>query len=133
MILGYAYVVGDILHLGHIQFLRNCKALCDKLVVGVLTDGAVMEEKPRPTIPFEDRIRMVGELKCVDAVVSQDHYDPIENVMDIKPDILFESSSHRDPCYNPYGRTVIWPYFWGQSSTQIKEKVREEEDEGCCT
>ncbi len=45
MILVYAYVCGDILHTGHLLQLRNAKALGDILVVGVLTDRAVMEKK----------------------------------------------------------------------------------------
>lgn len=125
MIIGYAYVVGDILHYGHILHLRNAKSLCDKLVVGVLTGEAVMEKKPKPAMSFEERLRIVGELGCVDAAVAQETYSPMDNVHTIKPDILFESSSHDEPGCNPYGRTISMPYFPTQSSTRIKEKVRE--------
>ena len=48
----YAYVCGDILHEGHLLFLENAKALGDKLIVGVLTDEAVMEKKARPALSF---------------------------------------------------------------------------------
>lgn len=124
MIIGYAYVVGDILHFGHIQALKNAKSLCDKLIVGVLTDEAVMEKKPQPVISFEERLRLVGELESVDAVVAQETYSPMGNVHTIKPDILFETSTHDDPGHNPYGRTISMPYFPTQSSTKIKEKIR---------
>jgi len=89
-IIGYAYVVGDILHFGHIQHLKNCRALCDKLVVGVLTDKACMEKKPKPAIGFKERLELISELKSVDAAVTQETYSPLNNVIDIKPDILFE-------------------------------------------
>jgi len=125
MIIGYAYVVGDILHFGHIQTLRNAKSLCDRLIVGVLTDEAAMEKKPRPIISFEERLRIVGELASVDAVVAQATYSPMTNVHTIKPDILFESASHNEPGYNPYGRTISMPYFVSQSSNKIKAKVKE--------
>ena len=44
MIVVYAYVCGDILHEVHLLQLENAKALGDKLIVGVLTDKAVMEK-----------------------------------------------------------------------------------------
>lgn len=122
--IGYAYVVGDVLHFGHIQHLRNCKALCDKLIVGVLTDEAVMERKPRPAIGFKERLELVSELRSVDAVVAQEKYSPSDNVHAIRPDVLFESTSHAEPAINPYGNTIVMPYFPAQSSSGIKEKIR---------
>lgn len=124
MIIGYAYVVGDILHIGHIRHLRNAKSLCDKLIVGVLTDEAVMEKKPKPILGLEERMRLVGELRTVDAVVAQETYSPMDNVHTLKPDILFESTSHTNPAYNPYGRMIVMPYLPGQSSSHIKEEIR---------
>jgi len=126
MIVGYAYVVGDILHFGHIQHLRNCKGLCDKLIVGVLTDEAVMERKPKPTIAFGERIRLVAELKSVDAVVAQETYSPHDNVEAIRPDILFESTSHEKPYWNHHGKTIMMPYYPAQSSSKIKGEVKKQ-------
>lgn len=123
MKIGYCYLVADIIHSGHLRHLRNCKAMCDYLVAGILTDEACMEKKPKPTLSFAERVDIVSELKSVDSVVSQDTYSPIGNVHAIKPDILFESTSHTDPTINPYGRTVIMPYYPVQSSTAIKNKI----------
>ena len=125
MIVGYAYVVGDILHVGHLLHLRNCKRLCDRLIVGVLTDEATMEKKPRPTIPFEQRIQLVAALRHVDAAVAQDVYEPLKNITDLKPDILFECSGHERISYITFpGRIIAMPYYPGQSSTHIKETIR---------
>jgi cytidyltransferase-like protein len=126
MIVGYAYIVGDILHFGHIQHLKNCKALCDKLIVGVLTDEACMEKKAKPAISFSERLEMVRAIKHVDVTVAQTEYSPGRNVVLIKPDILFESASHQERFMNQFGRTMIMPYFPLQSSTKIKEKIREQ-------
>jgi len=117
-------VVGDILHFGHIQHLKNCKALCDRLVVGVLTDKATMEKKPKPAMGFKERLEVIAELKCVDAAVTQEEYSPNRNVYSLKPDILFESTSHKDSSNNPYGIIKTMPYFPDQSSTKIKEVIR---------
>jgi glycerol-3-phosphate cytidylyltransferase len=125
--LGYAYVVGDILHAGHLLHLRNCKALCDSLVVGVLTDEAAMEKKPCPAIPFHERIQLIGALDCVDAAVPQASYSPETNVRSMKPDILFESQNHEPDEYAWFEGRVLWmPYYPETSSTRIKEHIRHE-------
>jgi D-beta-D-heptose 7-phosphate kinase/D-beta-D-heptose 1-phosphate adenosyltransferase len=124
----YAYVVADILHEGHVLFLENAKKLGDKLIVGVLTDRAVMERKPEPVMSFPQRLGMVKALKCVDCAVAQDAYSPLGNVKEINPDILIESSDHLDKPANDYmesigGRVVSLPYYPGNSSTDLKEKI----------
>jgi cytidyltransferase-like protein len=126
----YAYVCGDILHTGHLLQLQNGKALGDKLIVGVLTDEAIMEKKQAPAIPFTERMRMVQGLDCVDCVVPQADYSPLNNVRMIKPDILMESESHIGNKYIETleqefnGRIIFTPYCPGPSSTSIKDKIR---------
>ena len=129
MVIVYAYVCGDILHVGHLAALRNAKALGDSLIVGVLTDEAVMEHKPRPVIPFKDRLTLVSALSFVDCVVAQDTYSPLQNMKGIRPDILMESDSHAKQPANEFvegygGRVFSMPYFPEESSTAIKEKIR---------
>jgi len=132
MIVVYAYVVGDILHYGHLRHLLNAKALGNKLIVGVLTDEAVMEKKPRPAIPFSERLALIGALECVDSVVPQGTYAPHENVKHVGADILVESTSHSEKllAYGKSlmkslgGRLVVLPYYQGQSSTKIKEEIK---------
>jgi len=127
----YAYVCGDILHRGHILHLKNCKKMGDCLIVGVLTDEAVMEKKPRPLIPFEERIELVECLKMVDMVVPQHTYAPHTNVLNLKSDILMESTSHDDELIEESrkciegigGKLIISSYYPHQSSTNIKNKI----------
>jgi len=131
MIIVYAYVCGDIIHIGHLRQLENAKAMGDKLIVGVLTDEAVMEKKPRPIISFSERMILVASLRCVDMAIPQDTYSPHDNVEKIGADILMESASHSDELLKQGnllmeklgGRMVTTPYYPGQSSTQIKEKI----------
>ena len=126
----YSYVCGDIIHIGHLLQLENGKALGDKLVVGVLTDSAVMEKKRKPTLPFSERLRLVQALKCVDVAIPQHQYSPVTNVKAIKPDILMESQDHIGNEYLDQlekefkGRIVYTPYYPGQSSTAIKNKIK---------
>ena len=130
MIVGYAYVCADILHTGHLLHLKNARNLCDKLVVGVLTEKAVMEKKKKPIMILRERMDLVGSLEFVDAVVAQEEYSPLSTIKQIKPDILFESLSHKKQPANDYvlkngGRVISLPYYPDQSSSGIKSKIRE--------
>ena len=130
----YAYVVADLLHVGHVLALENAKKLfwdC-KLIVGVLTDEAVMEKKPKPVLSFSERRKLVESLKCVDVVVAQDTYSPIRNIEIIKPDVHMESESHSEEDLRETKKVAesigckvqVMPYFPEQSSTKIKKKIK---------
>ena len=131
MIIAYCYVCGDILHKGHIEYLKNARALGDKLIVGVLTDAAIMEKKQRPAMSFDERFDLVRSLRWVDVAVAQNTYSPLENVMALKPDILVEATDHKEQPANEYmesigGRVLAMPYYPDHSSTEVKNKIREE-------
>ena len=131
-IIVYAYVCGDIIHRGHLLALKNAKILGEILIVGVLTDEAIMECKSKPTISFYERLEIVSALKYVDIVVPQKEYSPHDNVAMIKPDILMESQSHSKELLDQSGdlmkkiggRMIVMPYFFEQSSTRIKDKIK---------
>ena len=130
----YSYYVLDLVHKGHLKMMENAKAIAGKdgkLVVGILTDEAVMEKKPKPIISFDERCDLANALKFVDLVVAQETYSPLPNVKKIKPDILMESSSHTDEAIEDArevmesigGKVIVIPYYPSQSSTSIKEKI----------
>ena len=132
----YSYYVLDIVHKGHLLMMKNAKAMAGKdgkLIVGILTDEAVMEKKEKPTISFEERIELASAIKYVDVAVAQETYSPLPNVMRIKPDILMESTSHdeeelekaREYMESINGKVVVLPYFPSQSSTDIKNDIKQ--------
>jgi len=134
----YAYLVADLLHIGHLHALENAKVIAGEdgiLIAGILTDSATEEKKPRPTIPFEERIRMIRALECVDLAVMQDTYSPLKNIKKIKPNILMESDSHatkdlaetKEVCEKINCKIMMMPYYKVQSSTAIKEVIRNNE------
>jgi len=135
MIIVYTYVVGDILHRGHIEYLKNARALGDKLIVAVLTDKAVMEKKPKPVMSFDERFDLIGGLKMVDIVVMQNKYSPIKNIAHIQPDILVESIDHEHVndrylkfIRNMGIRVTALPYYPGRSSTEVKNEIKRRAD-----
>jgi len=136
MKLVYSYYVLDIVHKGHLLMMKNAKAIAGKngkLIVGILTDEAVMEKKPRTTLTFEERIELASAIKYVDVAVAQETYSPLPNVKKIKPDILMESTSHneeaieeaREVMESINGKVIVIPYFPSQSTTNIKNNIKE--------
>ena len=78
----------DLLHLGHIYFLKEAKKLGDKLVVIVATDKTVRRLKHEPINPQEIRLNIIKELKIVDEAFIGHEDDIYKIVNEIKPDII---------------------------------------------
>jgi len=132
----YSYYVLDIVHDGHLEMLENSKAIAGpdgKLIVGILTDEAVMEKKPRPVLPFGERLRIARAIRYVDLAVAQTTYSPLPNVLAIRPDVLMESSSHTPEAIEEArrvmgslgGDVIVVPYYPLESSTAIKNRIKE--------
>ena len=131
----YSYYVMDLIHDGHLEMLRNSKAIAGvdgKLIVGILTDEAVMEKKPKPAMSFGQRLRIAQAIKYVDLAVAQTTYSPLPNVIAMRPDVLMESSSHTAEAIEEArrvmggigGRVVVIPYYPLESSTAIKDRIK---------
>lgn len=131
----YSYYVLDIIHRGHLLMMKNSKAIAGpdgRLVVGIVSDEAVLEKKGQPPIlSFAERLELAQAIKYVDLVVAQPTYSPFDNVRQIKPNILMESESHdeaqieegRRLMASLGGKVIVMPYFHGQSSTHIKQRI----------
>jgi len=78
----------DLLHMGHIYYLREAKKLGDTLVVVVATDSTVQKLKHDPITPQESRVNLIRELKMVDEVYLGHDDDMYAIVQEIKPDII---------------------------------------------
>ena len=131
----YSYFVLDIVHRGHLLMMKNSKAIAGpsgRLIVGIVKDEAVIEEKGHaPILSFSERLELAQSIKYVDVVVEQSDYSPLKNVKMLRPTILMESDSHDDLQIKEGeelmktlgGRVITMPYFGGQSSTNIKNKI----------
>ena len=80
--------VFDLLHPGHLYYLKEAKKLGDELVVVVATDNTVRKRKHEPITPQEMRLEMVEALKPVDRAVLGHEDDMFKTVEELKPDII---------------------------------------------
>lgn len=138
---GYTTGVYDMFHIGHLNILKKAKEQCDYLIVGVSTDEVVRSYKHKtPIIPFEERIAIVRELKCVNEAVPQISMNKMEAWKQLHFDVLFHGSDWKgSDMYNKMieefstvGVDVVFlPHTDGVSSTLLTEvlhKINNEEN-----
>ena len=126
--------VFDILHPGHIRYLRDARALGDLLIVGVNSDRSVkaLAKAPnRPINPEAERVEVLSALASVDAVVIFDEDTPHAIISALQPDILVKGADWgenaivgRDVVEARGGKVVRIPLAEGYSTTAIIGRIR---------
>ena len=79
----------DVLHAGHVRYLQAAKELGDILIVAINSDDSVRAIKGdrRPLVPEDERAEILAALECVDYVTIFPELDPIQLLIELKPDI----------------------------------------------
>ena len=126
--------VFDVLHPGHVRFLRDARALGDLLIVGVNSDRssrALGKAADRPINPDGERAEVLAALKSVDAVVVFDEDTPHAIITAIQPDVLVKGADWgehaivgRDVVEARGGKVVRIKLATGYSTTAIVERIR---------
>lgn len=62
----------DLFHIGHLNILERARNLGDKLVVGISTDACNRSKNKHSIIPYEDRVKVIQALSCVDEVFGEE-------------------------------------------------------------
>ena len=127
--------VFDILHPGHIRYLKDARAMGDVLIVGVNSDRSARAQgkaPDRPINPEAERCEVLAALASVDAVVVFDEDTPHEIINAIQPDILVKGADWgenaivgRDIVEARGGRVVRMKLAEGYSTTKILDRVRQ--------
>ena len=127
----------DILHVGHLQNLRDAKKQGDILVVGLNSDDSVQQLKgpQRPVVPAEQRAEMLAALTCVDYVVVFTEPTAETSVARLQPDVYCKGRGLRPPHGKPVpeaalveaygGRIAYLPLVPNASTTDIVNRIRE--------
>jgi rfaE bifunctional protein nucleotidyltransferase chain/domain len=123
----------DILHVGHVCYLEQAKALGDVLVVGLNSDSSVVKLKgpQRPIVPQAERGELLLALKPVDYVIVFSEDTPLELIKKVKPDVLVKGGDWpvekivgADFVQANGGKAYSLPFVDGSSTTNIIEKIR---------
>ena len=125
----------DILHAGHVEYLRQARSLGDVLVVALNSDASVRRLKgsDRPIVPEAERAGLLAALRSVDHVVLFDAESPRELIELVRPDVYVKGGDYNiemlpeAPLVEGLGgEVVLVDYVGGRSTTQIVERIRGE-------
>ena len=124
----------DILHVGHVRYLKEAKALGDILILGLNSDSSVKSLKGsnRPINNESDRAEVLSALEAIDYVVIFDEKTAENIVGEVKPDIYAKGGDYSIDTLPEAkivaehgGKTVLLQLVDGKSSTNIINKCKE--------
>lgn len=127
----------DMIHSGHIAIIRKAEKL-GKLIVGVLSDEAVMSYKRFPLLPFEERKAMFENIKGVYEVIEQKTLSYKENLKKIKPTYVVHGDDWKSGLQKPIrdevcsvlasygGQLVEYPYSKEEKYEDLEKRARAE-------
>jgi D-beta-D-heptose 7-phosphate kinase/D-beta-D-heptose 1-phosphate adenosyltransferase len=122
----------DLLHIGHVRYLEEAKALGDILVVGVNSDTSVRKLKgpKRPILPEEERVEILAGLGCVDYVTLFDEIDPLKLITSVRPGVLVKGGDWtkeqivgREAVERSGGEVFIIPFVEKASTSNLIETI----------
>ena len=122
----------DILHVGHVRYLREARKAGDLLVVALNSDASVRAIKgaKRPLVPQRQRAEVIASLEAVDYVTLFDETTPLKLIEYLRPDCLIkggdwseEAVVGRDAVRSWGGSVILIPMVEGASTTNIVEKI----------
>ncbi len=122
----------DLLHVGHIQYLQQARALGERLVVGLNDDASVRRLKGagRPLMPQAERACLLAALSCVDYVTVFDEPTPLALITMLQPDVLVKGGDYtpetvvgRAQVETYGGRVQILPHVPGISTTGLIQRI----------
>ncbi|HVF02476.1 MAG TPA: D-glycero-beta-D-manno-heptose 1-phosphate adenylyltransferase [Rubrobacteraceae bacterium] len=123
----------DLLHPGHVSYLRAARALGDALIIGLNSDISINKLKGplRPIVPEFDRATVLEALESVDAVVVFDEDTPVRLLREVKPAVYVKGGDYRvedlpeaEVAAEIGAEVKILPFETGYSTTALIEKIR---------
>ena len=124
----------DILHVGHVRYLKDAKELGHYLIIAINSDSSVrgLKGDKRPIVSQSERAEVLASLQSVDFVTIFDEPDPFNVINEIKPDFLVKGGDWgegeiigSDIVEENGGKVLRIPFIEGSSSTNIVETIIE--------
>ena len=125
--------VFDLLHVGHVRYLEQARALGDELVVAINSDRSVRELKGagRPLMNQDERAEILAGLRAVSLVTIFDEVSPRTLIARLLPDVLVKGGDYaldeihgREEVEAAGGRVVSLPFVEGLSTSAIIERMK---------
>ncbi|HEX8160779.1 MAG TPA: D-glycero-beta-D-manno-heptose 1-phosphate adenylyltransferase [Pyrinomonadaceae bacterium] len=129
----------DLLHVGHVRYLREARRLGDALIVAINSDRAVRELKGagRPVMTAEERAEVLAALEAVSYVTVFDELSPRRLIARLLPDVLVKGGDYalseihgREEVEAAGGRVLALPFVEGASTTDIIGRIKDVNRDG---
>lgn len=123
----------DLLHPGHVRYLREARALGDALVVALNSDRSVriLKGEGRPILSLKERVEVIGALESVDYVTVFNEETPYSLIVQLLPDVLVKGGDWqlneivgREQVEAAGGKVLSLPFLEGSSTTDIIERIK---------
>jgi len=127
---GFTCSCFDLLHAGHILMLKDAKAQCDKLIVGLQTDPTIdRPEKNKPIQSYEERYIQLEAIKYVDEIIKYETEEELYQLLKIlRPDVRVLGSDYEDGRYFTGMELNIPIYFHKRnhnySTSSLRDKIK---------
>ena len=121
----------DVLHMGHVTYLKESRELGDALVIGLNSDSSVSKLKgsDRPVNSWNHRAYVLAGLRYVDAIIKFEEDTPLELIKAIRPDIITKGGDYQgremiggDFVESYGGKVRILSFVSGCSTTEMLNK-----------
>jgi rfaE bifunctional protein nucleotidyltransferase chain/domain len=125
--------VFDVLHVGHVRYLTQARALGDVLIVAINSDRTVRQLKgeSRPVFNQNERAEILAALRVVNYVTVFDDISPRNLIATLLPDVLVKGGDYqldeihgRDEVEAAGGKVISLPFVEGASTTSIIERMK---------
>ena len=123
----------DIIHVGHVRYLKEAKKMADVLVLALNSDSSVraIKGEKRPLVSEEERAETLAAFEFIDFITIFDELTPLELINYLQPDVLIKGGDWqeekivgREEIKKWGGRVAIIPEVSGKSTTNIVEKIK---------
>lgn len=128
MSVGFTCGSFDLLHAGHVIMLKECKAQCDQLIVGLQTDPTIdRPEKNKPVETIEERLIRLKGCRYVDKIIVYATEDDLFSILqELKPDVRFLGEDYKGKPYT--GEHLPIRIVWNSrghnySSNNLRERI----------
>jgi glycerol-3-phosphate cytidylyltransferase len=130
--IGFTCSTFDLLHAGHVHFLRECRSRCDELWVGLQTDIMDRPEKNRPIQTVYERWSQIDAVKHVDKIIPYESEKDLENMLvTLPPHVRFLGSDYDGRPYTGHhlytdgsiNKMVLIPRRHGWSTSGLRGKI----------
>ena len=132
-IIGFTNGCFDLLHTGHISYLKSAKQKCDILILGLNSDESIkkIKGKNRPIVGQKDRVEILSSFPFVDKIVIFEEVTPIKLIKKIKPNIIFKGKDYQKKdvvgFYESkkwHGRVILIDFVENKSTTNLIERIK---------